>query len=1109
MTNSDFISLFEQSKPLHELCEVLKHSDVSNIAVKGLAGSGSAVAGGKVLKETGKPQLFILNDKEAAAYFTNDLQNLFGSEKVFYFPGSSRLPYREEQTDNANVLHRAEVMDALAKRSRPVLIVTYPEALAEKVSTKKQLQENTLQIKAGEQISLEFVNELLHEYKFQLVDFVTEPGQFSIRGGIVDVFSFSHEHPYRIEFFGDEVESIRSFDAASQLSLEKHKVIRVVPNMLSKDLMRVRQNFLEFLPKSTCVWIQDLSVTEDLIEKEFTRAQKMYNELEKTPIDKIAPENLYTGSAGIKELFVQRNTIEYGLQHYLMNTVQVQFNQKPHPHFNKNFEMLSNHLHKQKDAGFQSVVLFGSEKQKTRLENIFEDIQEEPSFSSLLITLHEGFVDEDLKLGCYTDHQIFERFHRFRLKEGFKEAKQKISLKELTKMERGDFVVHIDHGVGRFEGLVRVENNGKMQEAIKLTYKDRDIVYVSIHSLHRISKFTGKEGYEPKVNKLGTNAWKKLKSKTKKKIKEVAFDLIKLYAKRRAAQGFAFSPDNYMQKELEASFIYEDTPDQEKATAAVKEDMEAEAPMDRLICGDVGFGKTEIAIRAAYKAAIDGKQSAVLVPTTILALQHYKSFKSRLEEFPVTVDFVNRFKSSSKVKETLRKLKEGQVDIIIGTHRLVGKDVKFKDLGLMIIDEEQKFGVSVKDKLKTIKANVDTLTLTATPIPRTLQFSLMAARDLSVINTPPPNRQPVQTELFPFNEEIIRDALRYELGRGGQLFFVHNRVQNIKEVAGMINRVVPDAEVVIAHGQMDGKELEEKMLKFVEGECDVLVATTIIESGLDIPNANTIIINNAHNFGLSDLHQMRGRVGRSNKKAFCYLLGPPVSVMTPEARKRLTALTQFSDLGSGFKIAMRDLDIRGAGNLLGGEQSGFISEIGFDMYQKILNEAIQELKQNEFKDIFKASQQSYVEDTVLETDLEIMIPDTYVNNISERLMLYKDLSEVKGETELAQFKTELKDRFGPIPEETQSLIESVKLKWVGKAVGFEKIVLKRGKLICYFIPDQSSPYYETEMFQQVLSFVQRNTGKCDLKQKSEKLSLVFSGVYSVDEALKLLLPVLD
>ncbi len=1109
MTNQDVINLFSNHPATLQITQILQKGDSSNIYVKGFAGSGPALIGGSVWEQTRKSQLFVMNDKEAAAYFTNDLQNLFGAEKVFYFPGSSRLPYREEQTDNANVLHRAEVMDTLAKRTRPVLIVTYPEALSEKVTTKKQLLENTLQLKAGDQYSIDFINEVLHEYKFEPVDFVTEPGQFSIRGGIVDVFSYANEHPFRVEFFGDEVESIRSFDAASQLSLEKFKSIRVIPNMLSKNLMKIRQNFLEFLPESTCIWLQDLSVTRDLMEKEYARAVKMFDELDKSPVDKIPPGELYTGGAGIDNILSSRSVIEFGLQSYLDGASVITLRQKPQPYFNKNFEMLSEHLKKQKNDDYTSLIAFGSEKQKNRLENIFEDIDEEPAFASLLLSLHEGFIDEDLKLGCYTDHQIFERFHRFKLKEGFKEAKQKISLKELTKMERGDFVVHIDHGVGRFEGLVRVENNGKMQEAIKLTYKDKDVVYVSIHSLHRISKFTGKEGYEPKVNKLGSNAWKKLKSKTKRKIKEVAFDLIKLYAKRRAAKGFAFSPDNYMQKELEASFIYEDTPDQEKATADVKADMEAEAPMDRLICGDVGFGKTEVAIRAAFKAALDGKQTAVLVPTTILALQHFKSFTSRLEDFPVTVDFVNRFKSSKKIKETLQKLKEGKVDIIIGTHRLVGKDVKFKDLGLMIIDEEQKFGVSVKDKLKTIKANVDTLTLTATPIPRTLQFSLMAARDLSVINTPPPNRQPVQTEILPFNEEVIRDALRYELGRDGQVFFVHNRLQNIKEVAGMIKRVVPDADVIIAHGQMEGKELEEKMLKFVNGECDVLVATTIIESGLDIPNANTIIINNAHQFGLSDLHQMRGRVGRSNKKAFCYLLGPPLSVMTEDARKRLTALTQFSDLGSGFKIAMRDLDIRGAGNLLGGEQSGFISEIGFDMYQKILNEAIQELKQTEFKDLFQAAQQSYVEDTLLETDLEILIPDTYVNNISERLLLYKELSDVNGESDLAKFKTDLKDRFGPLPDETVALIESVKLKWLGKAAGFEKIVLKGGKLICYFIPDQSSPYYETEVFQNVLAFVQRNAGQCELKQKGDKLSLVFTGVNSIDEALSLLLPLLD
>ncbi|MDR9488477.1 transcription-repair coupling factor, partial [Salibacter sp.] len=787
----------------------------------------------------------------------------------------------------------------------------------------------------------------------------------------------------------------------------------------------------------------------------------------------------------------------------------LEFQQQPQPNFNKNFELLSKKLHQNVKDNIDNVILAGSEKQLTRLHNIFEDLEKEKHFNSLLFSLHEGFTDFEVGMACYTDHQIFERFHRFRLKEGFKDAQQKLSLKEITELQRGDFVVHVDHGVGRFEGLVRIENNGKLQEAIKLSYSGTDVLYVSIHSLHRISKFSGKEGHEPKINKLGTNTWKKLKKKTKSRIKEIAYDLINLYAKRKEAEGHAFTPDSYLQNELEASFIYEDTPDQEKATQAVKEDMEQSAPMDRLICGDVGFGKTEIAIRAAFKAAVDGKQVAVLVPTTILALQHYKSFSERLKDFPVEVDFVNRFKKTSKIKQTLKNLEEGKLDIIIGTHRLVGKDVKFNDLGLLIIDEEQKFGVGVKDKLKTIKENVDTLTLTATPIPRTLQFSLMGARDLSVINTPPPNRQPVQTELHTFNEEIIRDAVSYELARDGQVFVVSNRVQNIQEVAGMAQRVVPDARVITAHGQMEGKDLEERMMKFVDGEYDVLIATTIIESGLDIPNTNTIIINNAHNFGLSDLHQMRGRVGRSNRKAFCYLLSPPLSTMPGDARKRLTAISQFSDLGSGINIAMRDLDIRGAGNLLGGEQSGFISEIGFDMYQKILNEAITELKENEFKDLFKASKQSYVEDTVLETDLEIMISDTYVNNITERLRLYKDLSDVESETQLDTFRQELIDRFGPIPDETESLIDSVKMKWLGKAIGFEKIVLKSNKLICYFIPDQESPYFQSPAFNRVLEYVKQNMHRCELKQRKEKLSLVFKDITSIQEALNTLRPILQ
>jgi transcription-repair coupling factor (superfamily II helicase) len=1109
MTKEQLLERFQNSAKILQLKEKLKDFEKGHITLKGFCGSAPAVYGGTLMQAIKQPQLFIVNDKEEAAYFVNDLESIIGQDKVFYFPSSSRLPYQIEKTDNANVLHRAEILATLTKRSRPVCIVTYPEALSEKVSTKKQLQQNTLELKKGNEISIDFINELLFEYKFERVDFVTQPGEFSIRGGIVDIFSFANDYPYRVELFGDEIDSIRTFDPGSQLSIKHFQQVRIVPNIQNKNLMESRQHFLEFLPPSTKVWIKDFNLLQDHLKMEYERAEKAFADLGETEVEHLPPEKLFTREAEMQKILEKRVVIGFGITNHFEGDAVLEFQQQPQPNFNKNFELLSKKLHENVKENIDNVILAGSEKQLTRLHNIFEDLEKEKHFNSLLFSLHEGFTDFEVGMACYTDHQIFERFHRFRLKEGFKDAQQKLSLKEITELQRGDFVVHVDHGVGRFEGLVRIENNGKLQEAIKLSYSGTDVLYVSIHSLHRISKFSGKEGHEPKINKLGTNTWKKLKKKTKSKIKEIAYDLINLYAKRKEAEGHAFTPDSYLQNELEASFIYEDTPDQEKATQAVKEDMEQSAPMDRLICGDVGFGKTEIAIRAAFKAAVDGKQVAVLVPTTILALQHYKSFSERLKDFPVEVDFVNRFKKTSKIKQTLKNLEEGKLDIIIGTHRLVGKDVKFNDLGLLIIDEEQKFGVGVKDKLKTIKENVDTLTLTATPIPRTLQFSLMGARDLSVINTPPPNRQPVQTELHTFNEEIIRDAVSYELARDGQVFVVSNRVQNIQEVAGMVQRVVPDARVITAHGQMEGKDLEERMMKFVDSEYDVLIATTIIESGLDIPNANTIIINNAHNFGLSDLHQMRGRVGRSNRKAFCYLLSPPLSTMPGDARKRLTAISQFSDLGSGINIAMRDLDIRGAGNLLGGEQSGFISEIGFDMYQKILNEAITELKENEFKDLFKASKQSYVEDTVLETDLEIMISDTYVNNITERLRLYKDLSDVESETQLDTFRQELIDRFGPIPDETESLIDSVKMKWLGKAIGFEKIVLKSNKLICYFIPDQESPYFQSSAFNRVLEYVKQNMHRCELKQRKEKLSLVFKDITSIQEALNTLRPILQ
>ena len=1088
------------------LNEALKKKDPINLYLKGLVGSGISLVTAALFKETKNPMLLVVNDREEGAYLFNDLENLVGENRVFFFPGSSRLPYQTERTDNANVLQRAELLSRLSDTEKHVIVVTYPEALGEKVATRKQLKQNTLEIKVGNDLGLEFINELLFEYHFERVDFVSKPGEFSIRGGIVDIFSYSNDYPYRIELFGDEVDSIRTFDPATQLSQAQLKRIRIVPNIQDGELLETRENFIEFLPKHTAVFLKDESFLKDKIKTEYERAEKNYAEL-KGEVKHLPPAELYTQPQEMEQLLFGRLVLEFGMKAHRTIAETVEYKQAPQPEFNKNFELLSANLKDNVDKDFNNLIAASSARQIERLHSIFEDLEKEQHFTPLLLPLHQGFVDHERKLACYTDHQIFERYHRFRLKEGFKDSQQQISLKELTQLQKGDYVTHVDHGVGQFAGLTRVETNGEMQEAIKLTYKDGDVLFVSIHSLHRISKYSGKEGVEPKINKLGTQAWKNLKNKTKKKIKEIAYDLIKLYAKRKAVQGFAFSPDTFLQNELEASFIYEDTPDQEKATAAVKADMESDSPMDRLICGDVGFGKTEVAMRAAFKAATDGKQVAVLVPTTILALQHYKSFSERLKDFPVKVEYINRFRSSKKVKEVLQELKEGKVNIIIGTHRIVGKDVKFHDLGLLIIDEEQKFGVGVKDKLKTMRENVDTLTLTATPIPRTLQFSLMGARDLSVINTPPPNRQPVETELHTFNEEIIRDAINYEMARDGQVFMINNRVQNIQEVAGMIQRLVPDARVITAHGQLDGKELEDRMLRFIDGEGDVLVATTIIESGLDIPNANTIIINNAHQFGLSDLHQMRGRVGRSNKKAFCHLLAPPLSVMTPEARKRMTAITQFSDLGSGFNIAMRDLDIRGAGNLLGGEQSGFINEIGFDMYKKILDEAMQELKENEFKDLFQDEKPVFVEDTQIETDLEINIPHDYVNNVTERLALYQELSGSTTAGQLEKFKLSLQDRFGPLPNPTERLIRSMELKWLGTEIGFEKLVLKSGKMLAYFIQDQQSPYFETEEFGKVLGYMQNPSNRCVLKDRNGKLYLVMADVASIEEGILRLLQI--
>lgn len=1073
------------------------------IAWTGLVGSSQSICSALVAEQAPGNHLFLLEDKEHAAYFLNDLQEMYpDSPQILFYPASYRVPYELEKTDNANVVSRAEVMEKVHS-GKNLWIVTYPKALFEKIPNKIVLQKNILKLEVGKSYSIDFINEMLLELHFDRVDFVYEPGQFSIRGGIVDVFSYSNDQPFRVEFFGDDVESIRTFDASTQLSINTHQFFNVVPNVQGKMIAAGNESFLNFLGDQATIWIHSYDKIVSTLDLEYKKAVKIYNALE-TQTKPTIPDDLFLHPTALEATLEERTVVEFGLEQFFKAEHTETFDFKPQPSFNKNFDLLAEDIVQRNSLGFEVCIFSNQPKQILRLEQIFEDINSNVSFHPIPAALHEGFISIQNKIVCYTDHQIFERFHRFRLKEGFRQAKQALTLKELYNLQSGDYVTHIDHGVGRFSGLETIDVNGKPQEAIRLIYKDNDVLYVGIHSLHRISKFTGKDGAAPKMNKLGTATWSNLKQKTKKKIKELAFDLIQLYAKRKAQPGFAYAPDTYLQNELEASFMYEDTPDQLKATIAVKEDMESSTPMDRLVCGDVGFGKTEIAIRAAFKAVGDNKQVAILVPTTILSMQHYRSFKERLKDFPCNIDFINRFKSAKDTTETLKKLAAGQIDILIGTHAIAASRVKFKDLGLMIIDEEQKFGVSVKDKLKTLRATVDTLTLTATPIPRTLQFSLMGARDLSIINTPPPNRQPVLTEVVPFSEESIRDAISYEVSRGGQVFFVHNRLQNILEISGMIQRLCPGIRVGIGHGQMDGKELEKIMMGFINHDYDVLLATTIIESGIDISNANTIIINNAHNFGISDLHQLRGRVGRSNRKGFCYLIAPTASTMTNEARKRLEALVQFSDLGSGFNIAMKDLDIRGAGNMLGGEQSGFIADIGFDMYQKILNEAIEELRENEFKELFEQRQTDsltqFVRDCILETDLEVRIPDDYVNNVAERLSLYQDLDTIEDQKELDAFIVMLEDRFGPVPLPVHELVRSFRLRWQAQELGIEKLVLKSNKMIGYFIANSKSPFYESTLFTKVLDYMQKNPSRATLSEKNDRLRILFEDVNSLTDA---------
>ena len=1111
----DLVNSYKKSAKIAVFAETLVQQN-QKIHAKGLIGSSISFVIQALFEKTELPFLLLFNDKEEAAYFLNDLELLINTNDVLFYPGSYRRPYQIDETDNANVLLRAEVLNRINSRKKPAIIVSYPEALFEKVVTRKELEKNTLKVSVNDKLSIDFINETLFEYNFKRVDFVTEPGEFSVRGGIIDVFSFSNDHPYRIEFFGNEVDSIRSFDVETQLSVEKLKKIAIIPNVENKFLDENRETFLNYINDKTVIFTQNSEFIGNQLDKLFEKAVEAFGKLSKD-IKHAKPEEIFVNQEQFLKQAVHFNIVELNNKALFKTSKEFEFHIQPQPSFNKQFDLLLNDINEHHFNGFTNYICCSNSNQITRFQDIFEDLTEDesqkenPKFKGVVLPLYQGFIDEELQLVCYTDHQIFERYHKFNIKSNYSK-KQTITLKELTSLQVGDYVTHIDHGIGKFGGLQKIEVEGKTQEAIKIAYADNDIVYVSIHSLHKISKFNGKEGIPPKIYKLGSGAWKALKQKTKARVKHIAFNLIQLYAKRRLEKGFQYAPDSYLQKELESSFIYEDTPDQITATADVKADMENERPMDRLVCGDVGFGKTEVAIRAAFKAVDNGKQVAILVPTTILAYQHYRTFTERLKEMPVTVSYLNRFRTAKQKAETIKGLAEGKVDIIIGTHQLVNKNVVFKDLGLLIVDEEQKFGVNVKDKLKTIAANVDTLTLTATPIPRTLQFSLMAARDLSVITTPPPNRYPIETNVIRHSEELIRDAISYEIQRNGQVFFINNRIENIKEVAGMIQRLVPDARVGIGHGQMDGKKLEELMLAFMEGEFDVLVATTIIESGLDVPNANTIFINNANNFGLSDLHQMRGRVGRSNKKAFCYFITPPYSMMTSEAQKRINALEQFSELGSGFNIAMKDLEIRGAGDLLGGEQSGFINDIGFDTYQKIMNEAIDELKENEFKDLYvdenDIETKEFVKDILIDADFELLFPDDYINSVSERLALYNELGAIKTEEQLLAFEQKLIDRFGALPKQAIALLNSVRIKWIATRIGLEKLIMKQGKMIGYFISDQNSNFYQSQRFIKVMQFVQHNGNICKLKEKDTKnglrLLLTFDNVKSVNKALELM-----
>lgn len=1102
-----FLKVYRESEKIRDINRWIDSGVVENFVLESVTGGSKSVLMAAVYENQRKHSLVLCPDKEQAAYIYNNLQALLPGKPVHFLPDSFRQAQNFSRIDRNNLLLKTETANKIYRqREQAHIVVTYPEAVMEKVVSPEMLDRNRIDLKAGEDMDTDLLMTELIEYGYQHVDFVYEPGEFSVRGGIVDVFTYGNEWPYRIELFDTEIESIRLFDPVDQLSRKRVEYVSIVPDIQQKLGEESWASFLHLLRNDAVIWYFDYPAFRSRLEKTLELMEDFRKELVKSEFspdveDYFRKEKYFSPGEVLAELGEFGGLFfEEGMKLEVPAAVRQVYDIKPQPSFNKNFPLLIDDLRARYADGYSLYLFTDSARQSRRLDSIFADLEAGVPVQTVLIALNEGFIDPGRKVVCYTDHQIFQRFHQYNLRQGFNKSKA-MTTRILRELQPGDYVTHIDHGVGRYSGLEKITLNGQVQESLRILYKNNDVLYVSINTLHKISRFTGKEGNKPVLSKLGTDTWSRVKAKTKKKIKDIASELIKLYARRKASEGFAFGPDGYLQNELEASFFYEDTPDQEKATVAVKRDMEQSSPMDRLICGDVGFGKTEIAIRAAFKAVVNGKQVAVLVPTTILALQHYKTFQERLGEFGVTIDYVNRFKTTKQKNEIYQDLKEGKIDIIIGTHAILNKKIGFKDLGLLVIDEEQKFGVTAKERLRNIKINVDTLTLTATPIPRTLQFSLMAARDLSILRTAPPNRQAIHTEIRIFNPELIRDSIYYEIDRGGQVFFVHNRVKALAEMKVMISKLCPDIDIAVAHGQMESKQLEDTLVRYINGEYDLLLCTNIIETGLDIPNANTIIINNAHQYGLSDLHQLRGRVGRSNKKAYCYLFCPPMSVLTPEARKRLKTIEEFSDLGSGFEIAMRDLDIRGAGNLLGAEQSGFISEIGYHTYQKILEEAIQELKETEFKELFKeelSQQTEFVSDVTIETDIEMLIPDTYVNQIRERLHLYTELDHLKEEKELEAFAANLQDRFGGYGKEVENLFEGLRVRWMAKKLGFERIIYKNKKLRCYFPSDPQSAYYESDVFRGILTYVNKSGNRgMRMKQSRNLLLLIVDGVGSL------------